>query len=234
MRATRSTRARTLQARNAPSPTLQAVVDLDGYDSASRARRRRGGARSLRPCERTRGSAAGRGSRREGSRRRLASSGVSPVTLGEGAELLGIEPVGAHVWRGWRRARLARQCWSGHSSIPNCSALLMHLSKAHPGHDLGEGEVAGRSPHLPQPVVRLAPGVFEVVQHALLHGPGLAALRDTAEPRLVKHAHHLAVDVELDLAGRGVADPDGFRALRSRAASPPPIPSAFARPRART
>ena len=69
-----------------------------------------------------------------------------------------------------------------------------------------------RSAHLPDALVRLAPDLRELLQHGALDGPGLVILRQPAAPRLVEGAHHLAVDVELALPVRGVADPHRRRA----------------------
>src|SRR5204863_3468972 len=85
----------------------------------------------------------------------------------------------------------------------------------HPGHHLGVGVVATRSAALPDAVVRFPPDAFEMLDDRAPAGP--EPLFDPAgevgaeEP----DADHLAVDVELELLGGGVADPNRSRLLVS-------------------
>jgi hypothetical protein len=85
-----------------------------------------------------------------------------------------------------------------------------------PGHHLREGEVTPATPHLPDALVGLAPERFEARQHRLLQRPSLGYLLQTASPRLVEQQHDLAEHVELELCGRGVADPDWAGLLEAR------------------
>ncbi len=57
------------------------------------------------------------------------------------------------------------------------------------------------------------PGLLEVVEHAELDPPRLRVEPDAAHARLVERVEHLAVDVELELLARRVADPHRARAL---------------------
>ena len=66
-----------------------------------------------------------------------------------------------------------------------------------------------RTAHLPDPVIGLKAYALEMPDVRRLQMPGLLALRHASLPRLMKRVHHLAEDVDLELAVRGVADAHG-------------------------
>src|SRR5205085_3452979 len=82
-----------------------------------------------------------------------------------------------------------------------------------PGHDLGVRVVASGSARLPDPVVGLAPDRLDVLDDT--SPPGPQRLLDPAEHLGAEEQDRgdLAVDVELELLGGGVADPYRLRAL---------------------
>src|SRR6185437_11261155 len=82
-----------------------------------------------------------------------------------------------------------------------------------PGHRLGMDEVTALAADLPDPVVRLAPRILEMVEQAELDLPRVRIERQPVHPSLVEAVDHLSVDVELQLLARGVADPDRARPL---------------------
>src|SRR5207245_3476485 len=82
-----------------------------------------------------------------------------------------------------------------------------------PAHDLRVREVPTRAADLPDALIRLHPPVLEVLEQLLLQRPGLIALAEPVDASLVQRVEHLAVDVELQLAARGVSDPAGARTL---------------------
>ena len=73
--------------------------------------------------------------------------------------------------------------------------------------------MAALAADLPDPVVRLAPRLREMVEQPALDRPPLRVDRQAVLARLVEAVEHLAVDVELQLAARRVADPHRLRAL---------------------
>ena len=82
--------------------------------------------------------------------------------------------------------------------------------EGHPGHDLRMGEVPPRAADLPDPVVGLAPHLLEVIEdrhHQIRRYVGLFG--DGALPVGDGGVQDLAVDVELELGHRFVADADG-------------------------
>ena len=83
----------------------------------------------------------------------------------------------------------------------------------HPRHDLGMGKMLRLAAHLPNSLIGLLPDCLEMRGERLLKCPGLGALRNAAEPRLMQRVHDLAVDVELHLSVRGVADAHWIRRL---------------------
>jgi len=73
------------------------------------------------------------------------------------------------------------------------------------------GEVPTRATDLPDTVVGLAPHLLEVLEdrhHLIRRYVGLFG--DRTSPVRDRGVHDLAVDVELELGHRFVADPDGF------------------------
>ena len=87
---------------------------------------------------------------------------------------------------------------------------------------------------LPDAVIRLIPDLGEMLQHRAFEVPGLFVELQLGHPRLVEGVDQLAIDVELQLRMRGIADPHRLRALIAVAASPLPIPASGAGPRCRT
>ena len=82
-----------------------------------------------------------------------------------------------------------------------------------PRHHLRVSEVAAWPTYLPDALVRLVPAPLERLEHHLLQRPGGLVPLELRGPRLVQHVEHLAVDVELELVARAVADPHRLRAL---------------------
>ena len=82
-----------------------------------------------------------------------------------------------------------------------------------PGHHLRVREVTARTANLPDALVRLLPGILEVPQQPPLQRPRLLRSLEVAHAALVHGVEHLAVDVELELAARGVPAAHGARAL---------------------
>ena len=75
------------------------------------------------------------------------------------------------------------------------------------------GELPAWAAHLPDPLVRLAPPLLEIPQQVTDERPRVVVRGESATARLVEHVEHLAVDVELELLARAVADPNRLRAL---------------------
>ncbi len=72
-----------------------------------------------------------------------------------------------------------------------------------------------RAADLPDPVVGLHPALLDELHHLELQSPRRIVDRVLAKRRHVHRRHHLAVDVELKLAGRCVSDAHGARFLVS-------------------
>jgi hypothetical protein len=74
--------------------------------------------------------------------------------------------------------------------------------EGHPGHDLRVREVAPRTAHLPDALVRLLPVVDHEVNQVPGQRPRFVVERAHAElPRQMERVEHLAVHVELELRG---------------------------------
>src|SRR5207244_10944405 len=84
-----------------------------------------------------------------------------------------------------------------------------------PGHHLGIGEVPPAAAHLPNAFVGLRPRGFKVFQKGDLHPPTAVALTETAAASLMQRIHYLAVDVELELVVRAIADAHRSRIAKS-------------------
>ncbi len=82
----------------------------------------------------------------------------------------------------------------------------------HPCHDLRVGEVAAGTPNLPDAVIRLAPPVLQKVHQRELELP-TGTPRIVGRFRLVEGRHDLAVHIQLELPGGGIADADRSRTL---------------------
>src|SRR3954469_7413564 len=91
---------------------------------------------------------------------------------------------------------------------------LRRLDRAidrHPGHDLRVRELLAATAHFPDPLIGLLPRIADVVRELALHRPRGRRLRETMIARLVQGVRDFAVDVELPLRRRGIADAHGLR-----------------------
>ena len=70
-------------------------------------------------------------------------------------------------------------------------------------------EVPGRPPHLPDALVGLAPFLRKRLEEQQLQRPRIAVEREAGPYGLPHDVSQLAVDVELQLLVRGVADAHG-------------------------
>ena len=137
---------------------------------------------------------------------------IGPVVLGE-RSLRGVESLFAHLV-----VDLGPDL-APPFDRPLFVMLLDRLDRpveCHPGHDLGVGEVATGSPDLPNTVVRFTPAGLQERQQRPLQLPGRFAVWVAGLHRLVERGHDFAIDVQLELAGRRVADPYRARALVAR------------------
>ena len=161
-------------------------------------------------CRRTRGSSAGR-KPTSGIISRLASSSLRAVVLGERARARRRSP--RAQTSAWISSRTARQRSTGPSS-PNCSTPCIAAVERDPGHHLRVGEVPARAAHLPDALVGLvpAPSTSSSSSTCWSAQPRIVR-RDAVRARLVQRVDDLAVDVELELLGGGVADAHRPRAL---------------------
>src|SRR5581483_8372786 len=85
-----------------------------------------------------------------------------------------------------------------------------------PCHHLRVREVPARTAHLPDALIRLAPGLLEEVEQRPFDRPSVRAGGDAGLAGEVHRGEHLAVDVELELARGGVADAHRPGALVTR------------------
>src|SRR5713101_7064943 len=76
-----------------------------------------------------------------------------------------------------------------------------------PRHDFREGELARRAANLPDALVRLLPDRLQIFEQLLLQRPGKAAAFEPVAVTGVERVHQLAINVELQLFVRGIADP---------------------------
>src|SRR5580698_9770082 len=96
------------------------------------------------------------------------------------------------------------------------------LDRAHraiecnPRHHLRMREMAPSASHFPDALVRLSPDGLEVQQEGAFQRPGCVAGGETSAARDIKSVEHLAVDVELELSDRAVADTDRRRSFVTR------------------
>src|SRR5271154_1701406 len=74
-------------------------------------------------------------------------------------------------------------------------------------------EVARTASHFPDALVRLSPDFLEVRDERALQRPGCLAGGKTGAAGDVKGVEHFAIDVELELFDRSVADSDRSRAF---------------------
>jgi hypothetical protein len=82
--------------------------------------------------------------------------------------------------------------------------------KRDPRHHLRIGEMMASAPHLPDAFIGGAPHGFEMREERALKLPRRREVLETADPRMMSRIHHLAEDIELELAGGGIADAHGF------------------------
>src|SRR4051812_28045825 len=78
-----------------------------------------------------------------------------------------------------------------------------------PCHHLRVREVLAGSPHLPDTRIGLAPDFGDVLDERALKGPCIVTSREPRTARLIKGIEHFAVDVELHLGMRRIADANG-------------------------
>src|SRR5262249_17623747 len=92
--------------------------------------------------------------------------------------------------------------------IPADSELLDRLRrsiKKHHGHDLRVCEMSPAAAHFPNAVVGTLPGVFHESQQIPEHWPAFPPLVEALLASEVPARDVLSIDVELELAGSGVA-----------------------------
>ena len=100
---------------------------------------------------------------------------------------------------------------------PQFLHALDRAVERHPSHDLGVGEVPALAPHLPDARIgHTRPDGSQMLQQRPLERPPGLVDAQAAAPGLMQRVQQLAIDVELKLGVRGVADPDRTRALVSR------------------
>src|SRR6185312_12732867 len=85
--------------------------------------------------------------------------------------------------------------------------------EGHPRHDLGIGELLAPAAYFPDSLVGIGPDRLEMVEQRALDPPSPLVLAQAAESRLIERVHELAVDIELQLGVRRVADADGAGTL---------------------
>src|SRR5258708_10243779 len=103
---------------------------------------------------------------------------------------------------------LVAQC---HPTIewPLAEAMTDLLSRSidcHPRHHLRMREIASRAAHLPDSFVRLLPTGFQEIHQRSLKAPRIVVAFQFVLSRDVQRVDYLAVDVELKLLMRGVAN----------------------------
>ena len=133
----------------------------------------------------------------------------------------------------WIASRSARQ-WSTGPSRPNCSALFTARSNATHAMTFECVKCCGGPRTSQMPWSGCCQIFSSCSSERLLERPGLGALGDAADARLVERVHHLAVDVELELLVGGVADAHGFGVLVARQPGNLPLAEQPLAARART
>ena len=68
----------------------------------------------------------------------------------------------------------------------------------------------------PDAVIRLVPYFRQVLQHRAFERPGAFVEFQRRHPRLVKRVDQLAIDIELQLGMRGIADANRLSAFVTR------------------
>ena len=82
-----------------------------------------------------------------------------------------------------------------------------------PGHHLRRDIMRAVAAPLPDAVIRLVPYFGQMLQHRAFQVPGPFIELQLGHARLVKRVDQLAIDIELQLGMRGIADPDRLRAF---------------------
>src|SRR6185437_15189105 len=101
-------------------------------------------------------------------------------------------------------------------------AIAELLEEAHraidrdPGHDLRVGEVATAAADLPDAVIRALPYLVDMVQQSHCRHQRLVAAGHAHLAPDIDGVHDLAEDIELELAGGGIADTHRLGALVAR------------------
>ena len=76
--------------------------------------------------------------------------------------------------------------------------------------------MSARATSLPYAGIGLVPNVGQVFEEFTLEIPSPTIQLQLGNSRLMKHIHQFAIDIELQLAMRGVADPDRQSSLVTR------------------
>src|SRR5271155_4884784 len=92
-------------------------------------------------------------------------------------------------------------------TLAETSADLFYRSiDRHPRHHLRVREIAARAAHLPDSLVRLLPARLEEIHQRALQPPGVVVALQVVLARDVQGIDHFAIDIELKLLMRGVAN----------------------------
>src|SRR5262249_12842224 len=125
------------------------------------------------------------------------------IRLHESASL-GIETVGANVGADLVANTAPAVQWTAEAES---FSTLDTAVDSNPRHHIGIGEMTCWTAHLPHTLIGLSPCLFEMLEHGDLQRPARIAACQSAAARLMQGIHHFAVDVELQLAVRGIANP---------------------------
>src|SRR3954454_24658559 len=80
--------------------------------------------------------------------------------------------------------------------------------KREPRHDLGMGELSPSATNFPKPFIGQVPNLLKVLDELSLEVPRRLARGQSHPARLIKRIEHLAIDVQLQLVGGSIADPN--------------------------
>ena len=173
--------------------------------------------RSRRPCRRTRGSSAGR----------KPTSGISSRRRVELVRAVGL---GERVRARRRTPRAQTSAWISLAELPPAVDRARRGRSARPPATARSNATQAitfecvkcrrGAAHLPDALVGLGPRRPRGSRAASrCSAQAWSSAGEAVRARLVQRVHHLAVDVELELLVRGVADPHRRASPRSRAAS---------------
>ena len=98
--------------------------------------------------------------------------------------------------------------WALHAELRD---RLDRPVERHPRHDLGIGELFRAATDLPDAFVRFVPYGFEMIEQRALDGPSSLVFAKSSSTGLIKRIHQLAIDIQLPLVVRGVANADRLR-----------------------